>query len=109
MNGQAGSEPKLIFPGLAGFYAATSDLWYPMIRIAIGLILFIHGWGKLTGAGLGGVTGYMGKLGLAPSGGFAFAAIFLETVGALCIAAGLFTRFFAAALAIELGLAFLLV
>jgi putative oxidoreductase len=109
MNGQAGSEPKLIFPGLAGFYAATSDLWYPMIRIAIGLILFIHGWGKLTGAGLGGVTGYMGKLGLAPSGGFAFAAIFLETVGALCIAAGLFTRFFAAALAIELGLAFLVV
>ena len=35
MNGN--SEPKLIFPGLAGFYASVSDLWYPMIRVAIGL------------------------------------------------------------------------
>ena len=40
---------------------------------------------------------------------FAGAAIFLETVGALCIIVGLFTRFFAAALAIEMGIAFLAV
>jgi putative oxidoreductase len=33
----------------------------------------------------------------------------LETVGAICIILGLFTRFFAAALAIELGIAFLVV
>src|SRR6266550_2810982 len=39
MNGKG--EPKLIFPGLAGFYAAVSDLWYPMIRFAIGAILFM--------------------------------------------------------------------
>jgi hypothetical protein len=42
MNGN--SEPKLIFPGLAGFYASASDLWYPMIRFAIGAILFMHGY-----------------------------------------------------------------
>lgn len=35
--------------------------------------------------------------------------MFLETVGAICIILGLFTRFFAAALAIELGIAFLVV
>ncbi len=29
-------DPKLIFPGLAGFYAAVSDLWFPMIRITVG-------------------------------------------------------------------------
>ena len=40
---------------------------------------------------------------------FAGAAMFLETVGAICIIVGLFTRFFAAALAIELGIAFLVV
>jgi putative oxidoreductase len=34
--------------------------------------------------------------------------MFLETVGALCVI-GLFTRFFAAALAIEMGIAFLVV
>jgi putative oxidoreductase len=40
---------------------------------------------------------------------FAYAAIFLETVGAACIVLGLFTRVFAAAIAIELGIAFLFV
>jgi uncharacterized membrane protein YphA (DoxX/SURF4 family) len=35
--------------------------------------------------------------------------MFLGTVGAICIIVGLFTRFFAAALAIELGIAFLVV
>ena len=35
----------------------------------------------------------------------AYAAVFLETVGVICVAIGLFTRFFAAALAIELLIA----
>jgi putative oxidoreductase len=37
-----------------------------------------------------------------PAAAFAVAAMFLETVGAICIIVGLFTRFFVAALAIEL-------
>jgi putative oxidoreductase len=37
----------------------------------------------------------------------AYSAVFLETVGAICIAIGLFTRFFAAAIAIELLIAML--
>ena len=69
----------------------------------------MHGWGKVTGAGLAGISGYMAKNGLVPGGAFAGAAMFLETVGALCVLVGLFTRFFAAALAIELGIAFLVV
>jgi hypothetical protein len=48
MSTTTSDEPKLIFPGLAGFYASVSDLWYPMIRIAIGAILFAHGWNKLN-------------------------------------------------------------
>jgi hypothetical protein len=43
-------EPKLLFPGLAGFYASVSDLWYPLIRIAAGAILFTHGWASCTPA-----------------------------------------------------------
>ena len=101
-------EPKLIFPGLSGFYASCADLWYPMMRIVTGAILFVHGWGKL-GAGVAGVTGYFAKNGFPAPGGFAYAAIFLETVGAACVVVGLFTRFFAAALAIELGIAFLVI
>jgi len=69
----------------------------------------MHGWVKVSGAGLAGVSGFMAKIGLEPSSAFAAAAMFAETVGALCVLVGLFTRFFAAALAIELLIAFLFV
>jgi putative oxidoreductase len=100
MNGQ--SEAKLIYPGLSGFYATWTPIAYTLVRVIIGYILFMHGWGKVTGAGLAGVSAYMAKQGLHPGTVFALAAMFLETIGAICIVVGLFTRFFAAALAIEM-------
>lgn len=100
---RASGEPALIFPGLAGFYGATSDLWYPLIRVAAGAILFTHGWVKLH-AGVAAITGAMARSGFVPAVGFAYGAIILETVGAVCIVVGLFTRFFAAALAIEMAI-----
>jgi putative oxidoreductase len=104
MNGKG--EPKLLFPGLAGFYAAVSDLWYPMIRIAIGAILFMHGYAKVANLGIARVAGnFAMNYGLPMPTSLAYAAVFLETVGAVCIILGLFTRFFAAALAIELLIA----
>jgi putative oxidoreductase len=102
-------EQKLLFPGLAGFYESWRDIAYTLVRVIIGYNLFMHGWVKVTGAGLAGVGGYMAKQGLEPSSAFAIAAMTLETVGAACVAIGLFTRFFAAALAIELLIAFLVV
>jgi putative oxidoreductase len=107
MNGKG--EAKLIFPDLADFYASWRDIAFTLVRIIIGYILFMHGWAKLTGPGLSGISGFMTKTGLVPGGAFAGAAIFLETVGAVCIIVGLFTRFFAAALAIEMAIAFLFV
>jgi putative oxidoreductase len=109
MNGTKSGEPALLFPGLAGFYASWGDIGYTLVRIVIGYILFMHGWGKVTGAGVAGISGFMAKQGLEPATLFALSAMFLETVGAICIILGLFTRFFAAALAIELGIAFLVV
>ena len=109
MNGTRNGEPKLMFPGLAGFYASMSDLWYPMIRIAVGGILFMHGWAKVTAMGAAGVTGFFTKVGLPMPGLFAYAAMFLETAGCIAVVIGLFTRFFAAALAIELLIALLMV
>jgi len=103
MNGQAGSQPKLLFPGLAGFYAAVSDLWYPMLRITAGACLYAHVWPKLNN-GPTAVAAFLAKAGFVPGLFFAYSAIFLETVGATCIIVGLFTRFFAAALAIEMAL-----
>jgi putative oxidoreductase len=106
MNGRA--EPKLLFPRLAGFYASWREITYALVRVIIGYILLMHGWGKIN-TGFTGITGFMTKLGLSPAEFFAGSAMFLETVGATCVIIGLFTRFFAAALAIELGIAFLVV
>jgi putative oxidoreductase len=102
MNGQAGSEPKLLFPGLAGFYAVVSDLWYPMIRVIAGALLLYHGWDHLN-LGVGPLAASLAK------GNFIFPTVLaiiimiLETVGATAVALGLFTRFFAAAIAIEMA------
>ncbi len=101
-------ETRLIFPGLAGFYESWRDIAYTIVRVIIGYILFMHGWVKVT-TGVAGVTAYMAKQGLEPATVFAVAAMFLETIGCICIIIGLFTRFFAAALAVELGIAFAVV
>lgn len=102
MFGRAGSEPKLFFPGLAGFYAAVSDLWYPMIRIVFGASLLFHGWGKVA-AGQFTVGPGLAKYGIEPSTPLGYVVVFLETIGALCVILGLGTRFFAAGIAIEMA------
>jgi putative oxidoreductase len=109
MFGQAGSEPKLIFRGLAGFYASWDPIAYTLVRVVIGIMFLMHVSGKFkVGAAAVGAN-IMAKNGLEPGLVFAYAAMFLETVGGVCIIIGLFTRFFAAALAIEMGLALLFV
>jgi putative oxidoreductase len=102
MFGRAGSEPKLLLPGLAGFYAAVSDLWYPMIRIVFGASLLFHGWGKVA-AGQFTVGPGLAKYGIEPSTPLGYVVVFLETIGALCVILGLGTRFFAAGIAIEMA------
>ena len=92
MDGRASSEPKLIFPGLGGFYAAVSDLWYPMIRVAAGGSLLFHGWGKIA-AGQFTVAPSLIKYGIGPA----------EPLGHIVVILGLATRFFAAGIAIEMA------
>ncbi|HTT47009.1 MAG TPA: DoxX family protein, partial [Pseudolabrys sp.] len=55
-------------------------------------------------SGAAAIAPGMAKYGFVPGLFFAYAAIVLETIGAACVALGLFTRFFAAALAIEMAL-----
>ena len=96
MNG--GGEQKLLFPSLAGFYSCFGEIAYALVRVITGYNVFMHGYGKVSD--FAGVSAYMTKVGLVPAAFFAGANIFLETVGAVCIIVGLFTRFFAAALAV---------
>jgi putative oxidoreductase len=102
MSARTGSEPKLFFPGLGSFYASVADLWYPMIRFVAGAFLFYHGWGKLM-AGVAPVAAGLAKYHIEPSTPAAYIVMFLETVGAAGVALGLFTRFFAAGIAIEMA------
>lgn len=107
-NGTAAGETKLLWPSLEKFYSPAFEFAYALLRVVIGYILFMHGWVKLH-TGVGAVAGNMAKMGLEPGIFFGSAAIFLETVGAACLIVGLFTRFFGAALAIEMAIAFLVV
>lgn len=108
MFGQ-GNAPKLIFPGLAGFYTSWRDIADTLVRVVVGIMFIMHVQGKFHAGPAAVAANVMGKNGLEPAILFAYAAIFLESVGGACIIIGLFTRFFAAALAIEMAFALLFV
>jgi putative oxidoreductase len=107
MNGTK-TETRLLMPGLAGFYASLGDVAYTLVRIVVGIMFLMHVAGKFK-AGPAGVAVMMGKSGLEPAMLWAYFIIALESLGGLCMVVGLFTRFFAAALAIEMLVALITV
>jgi putative oxidoreductase len=66
-------------------------------------MLLPHGWPKFTAGVAATAAGALAKRGIEPAEPLAVVLIFLETVGGLCVALGLFTRFFAAAITIEMA------
>ena len=92
-------EPKLVLPFLKPFYDVVIPLSWPLVRCSVGLILAVHGWPKFLKvvALVGGTP--MGKGSVVQL----VALMCVEFFGGLCISAGLFTRFFAPAAAIEMG------
>ena len=98
-----GGGSRLVFPGLAGFYAAMQPITYTLVRVVFGWIMIMHGWPKWN-AGVDRIgTAFANNYGLPRS--FAYLAMFFEIVGGAALVVGLFTRFFAAGLAIELLIA----
>lgn len=93
---------KLLLPGLASFYRWANPVSWLIVRVAIGLNLVMHGWPKVPG-GPAAYAGRLAQLGLPHSELFAWADILIEFVGGIAIMLGLFTRFFAAAAAIEMA------
>src|SRR5687767_2241235 len=99
---EAAAKPRLLIPGLQNFYAWAEPVSYLIIRLTVGLMLIPHGWPKLM-AGIGPVAANaLTKRGITPAEPLAIALIAIETLGGLCIALGLFTRFWAAAATIEM-------
>lgn len=94
-------EPRRFLPVLEPLYRQLIPLSWPLIRCSAGLILFVHGYHKLGNTGA--VAANMAKNGISPPVLVAYIVTIVETLGALCIALGLLTRFFAAAAAIDLA------
>jgi len=105
MNGQSGSEAKLIFPGLAGFYASVGDIAVTAMRVVVGAMLLMHVSFKFKIGAAAVAANIMAKNGLEPALTFAYLSIAIELVGGICLILGLFTRFFAAATAVEMLIA----
>src|SRR5262245_4623000 len=96
------TKPRLLVPGLRSFYDWAQPVSWLLIRLTAGLMLSPHGWPKLM-AGIGPVAANaLTKRGIAPAEPLAVILIAIETLGGLCIALGLFTRFWAAAATIEM-------
>jgi putative oxidoreductase len=102
-------QTKLIFPGLAGFYQVTLPVAGTLLRIIIGIMFLMHVSVKFKIGAAAVAANIMAKNGLEPALLFAYTVIALETVGGICLIVGLFTRFFAAALAIEILIALVFV
>ena len=93
-------KPRLLFPGLRSFYDVAIPLAWPVIRIAVGWTLLVHGWGKVVRGPSAYVRPFM-EQGFDPALPWIWAALIIEFVGGIALILGLFTRFFAAAAAIE--------
>src|SRR3989442_1042752 len=99
----AHEQPRLLFPKLGPFYDPVAPLTWPLIRLTVGLMILPHGWPKLMAGVTATAQFALIKRGLGPAEPLAVVLIILETVGGLCVALGLFTRFFAGAITIEMA------
>jgi putative oxidoreductase len=99
---RAADEPQLYFPFLRSFYDAVTPLAWPIVRLAVGWNFAVHGWGKVV-AGPAALASGFAQLGFQAPYALVVLLTFVEFVGGICIMFGFFTRFFAAAVALELG------
>jgi putative oxidoreductase len=103
MNESVRRAPRLLIPALAPFYETVRPLSWLLIRLTAGLMIIPHGWPKVQAGVAATAATALARRGIQPAEPLAIVIIALETIGGLCVALGLFTRFWAAAIAIEMG------
>jgi len=78
------------------------------MRLAVGFVFFQHGLVKFHN-GIPAVAGFLHGIGFPFASFFAVILIIVETIGAICVALGIFTRIWAACMAVEMLVAILAV
>ena len=99
---QTQSEPKLLLPFLQPFYDAVAPLSWLIIRVAVGWNLIVHGYPKLLNGSNDAILKAFADLGYNPPALWFWASAGIETFAGISLILGLFSRFFAAAAAIEM-------
>ena len=97
----AGADPRPVFPALGRHYQFASDLAYLIVRVTAGLMLIPHGWPKVMAGASAVAANALSRRGIEPALPLAYLIMFLETIGGIMIAVGLFTRPVALLLVIE--------
>jgi putative oxidoreductase len=105
----AKGQAKLLYPGLAGFYETWTPVAGAFARVVVGVMFLMHVSIKFKIGAAAVAANIFAKNGIEPALFCAYFVMFLELVGGICMVIGLFTRFFAAALAIEMLIALLFV
>ncbi|MBI2001159.1 MAG: DoxX family protein, partial [candidate division NC10 bacterium] len=80
-----------------------------VLRVVVGIVFLVHGGQKLFVWGFGGVAGFLGQVGIPAPMLAAVIVTLVELLGGLALLLGLFTRWAAIPLAINMAVAILTV
>lgn len=73
-----------------GSDSAKHDIGLLLLRIGVGVIFIVAGWGKLTG--IEGVQGFFGDLGIPMAGLMAWVVAIVEFVGGIMVLLGAYAK-----------------
>ena len=96
---QVSRTSRYIIRKLGPLYELLNPLAYPMIRLAVGIMMIPHGYAKLFNeGGIERTAKFFSSIGIEPSIFFAWYVGIIEFAGGICVAIGLLTRIFSAQL-----------